>query len=200
MTSSSLTIPGPPTQHGQLAHRRDRRSTNRPGPPNWPVQSSSRRPRLSVPAVTVDCCTEEYPAPSKGAPAPSHCRGPPVTYVRPHYRRDGTFVRGHNRRTRPRTAQSSAAARHTTAQPRPVPAAALTTYVHPYYRSDGTRVRGHHRSIHPRTVAVAAGTGGAGLVVLLVLLAFAGEPGSTTKAPASTTPSQSASTPAIHRR
>lgn len=123
-----------------------------------------------------------------------------MTYVRPHYRRDGTFVKGHNRRTKPRTAQPGATARHTTAQPRPVPAAAPTTYVHPYYRSDGTRVRGHHRSIHPRTVAVAAGTGGGGLVLLLVLLALAGGPGTTTKAPANTPPSQSASTPAIHRR
>lgn len=34
--------PGPPTQHGQTAHRRDHPSKIQPAPPNWPVQSSSR--------------------------------------------------------------------------------------------------------------------------------------------------------------
>ncbi|AEY94385.1 hypothetical protein SHJG_p270 (plasmid) [Streptomyces hygroscopicus subsp. jinggangensis 5008] len=122
-----------------------------------------------------------------------------MTYVRPHYRRDGTYVKGHNRRTRPRTAQLGTAPRRATPQPRPV-ATGPTTYVRPYYRTDGTRVRGHHRSISPGTIAVAAGTGGGGLLLLLLLLALAGGPGTSSKTPADTTPSQSASVPATHHR
>jgi len=72
-----------------------------------------------------------------------------VTYVRPHYRRDGTYVKGHNRRTRPRTAQPGAASRRATPRPRPIPAGP-TTYVRPYYRSDGICVRGHHRFLTDR--------------------------------------------------
>ncbi|MGW7525764.1 hypothetical protein [Streptomyces sp. NPDC054783] len=88
-----------------------------------------------------------------------------MTYVRPHYRRDGTYVKGHNRRSRPRATQPHTAPRHATPRPTPVPRprpvpTGPTTYVRPYYRSDGTRVRGHNRSITPRALAVAAGTGG----------------------------------------
>ncbi|KUN16492.1 hypothetical protein AQJ23_45070 [Streptomyces antibioticus] len=122
-----------------------------------------------------------------------------MTYVRPHYRRDGTYVKGHNRRTRPRAAQPHTAPRRTTQRPRPV-RTGPTTYVRPHYRRDGTRVRGHHRSISPRTIAVAAGTGGGGLLLLLLLLALAGGPVTNSKAPASTTPSQSASVSATHHR
>ncbi len=32
-----------------------------------------------------------------------------MPYVRPHYRRDGAYVKGHNRRSRPRAAQPHAA-------------------------------------------------------------------------------------------
>ncbi|WP_329167528.1 hypothetical protein OHB49_45665 (plasmid) [Streptomyces sp. NBC_01717] len=120
-----------------------------------------------------------------------------MSYVRPHYRRDGTYVKGHNRRTRPRTAQPRTAPRRTTPRPRPVPAGP-TTYIRPHYRSDGTRVRGHHRSISPRTIAVVAGTGGGGLLLFLLLLALASGPGASNKAPAGTTPSHAASVPATH--
>ncbi|RRR76719.1 hypothetical protein, partial [Streptomyces sp. RP5T] len=75
-----------------------------------------------------------------------------------------------------------------------------TTYVRPYHRTDGTRVRGHHRLISPRTIAVTAGTGGGGLLLLLLLLALAGRPGTSSKAPAGTTPSHPASIPATHHR
>src|SRR4051812_45950828 len=70
-----------------------------------PTPAHSRgvgRPGLSVPVATVECCAEEHPAPPGGV-APFHRRGPPVTYVRPHYRRDGTRVRGHHRSISPRT-------------------------------------------------------------------------------------------------
>lgn len=167
----------------------------------YPTGMHSRgvgRPGMSVPVATVECCAEEHPAPP-GGDAPFHRRGPPVTYIRPHYRRDGTYVKGHNRRTRPRTAQPRTAPRRTAQRPRPVPTGP-TAYVRPYYRTDGTRVRGHRRSISPRTIAVLAGTGGGGLMLLLLLLALASGPGSSSKAPAGTTPSLSASVPATHHR
>ncbi|MFF1399351.1 hypothetical protein ACFVZD_36830 [Streptomyces sp. NPDC058287] len=128
-----------------------------------------------------------------------------MTYVRPHFRQDGTYVKGHNRRTRPRTAQPYAAPRRTTPRrtpaPRPRPVhTGPTTYVGPYYRADGTRVRGHRRSISPRTVAVAAGTGGGLLLLILVLLVLAGGSGDSSKARAGTKPSHSTSAPANHHR
>lgn len=110
---------------------------------------------LSVPGAAVECCAEELLAPPGGTAPPFHRRGPPVTYVRPHYRRDGTYVKGHNRRTRPRTAPPRTAPRRT-----PRVSTGPTTYVRPYHRTDGTRVRGHHRLISPRTIAVTAGTRG----------------------------------------
>ncbi|QKZ23805.1 hypothetical protein [Streptomyces chartreusis] len=122
-----------------------------------------------------------------------------MTYVRPHYRRDGTYVKGHTRRTRPRTRPAPQGPRRVTPRPRPVPTGP-TSYVRPYYRTDGTRVRGHRRAVTPRTIAVVAGTGGGGLVLLLLLLALAGGPKPGSKAPVGTTPSHSASVPATHHR
>ncbi|MFR9787218.1 hypothetical protein ACL07V_00850 [Streptomyces sp. MB22_4] len=127
-----------------------------------------------------------------------------MTYVRPHYRRDGTYVKGHNRRTRPRGNQPGTATHRTTPcsapVPRPRPAqSGPTTYVRTYHRTDGTRVRGHQRTISPRTVAVAAGTGGGGLVLLLLLLALAGGPGTSGK-PTGTVSSPAASVSAGHHR
>ncbi|MFH8492396.1 hypothetical protein [Streptomyces longisporoflavus] len=97
-----------------------------------------------------------------------------MSYVRPHVRRDGTPVKGHYRRQRPRAATSSRtaprrrAARGRTPAPRPRPVSGPTTYVAPYYRADGTRVRGHRRTLSP----AAAGTG-AGIIFLLILLLLA---------------------------
>lgn len=119
-----------------------------------------------------------------------------MTYVRPHVRRDGTHVKGHYRRTRPRTATMGTTPRHTSVPPGPFHTGP-TTYVRPYCRADGTRVRGHHRSITPRTVAVAAGAGTGLLVLLFILLALASGPGNTSR-PASTT-THSPAAPAHHR-
>ncbi|MFD4633935.1 hypothetical protein ACFVYR_33640 [Streptomyces sp. NPDC058284] len=125
-----------------------------------------------------------------------------MTYVRPHRRRDGTFVKGHNRRNRPRAAQSYAAPRRAT--PRRAPAqrptrTGPTTYVAPYSRADGTRVRGHHRSISPRTAVAAAGAGSGFLVLIVVLFTLVSGSGES-KAPADTTPSHSPVVPASQHR
>lgn len=159
---------------------------------------------MSVATDTVECCAEEHPAPPGALIHPClHLRGF-VTYVRPHVRSDGTPVKGHYRRQRPRTATVRTAPRRTAPRrapvprPRPVPTGP-TTHVVPYYRGDGARVRGHRRSVSPRTVAVAAGTGGGFILLILVLLALASGPGDTSKTPVRTTPSQSASAPASHR-
>lgn len=96
-----------------------------------------------------------------------------MSYVRPHVRRDGTPVKGHYRRQRPRTATARTAPRRRasrrTSAPRPRPVPGSTTYVAPYYRADGTRVRGHRRALSP---AAAAGTGG-GIILLILLLLLA---------------------------
>ncbi len=179
---------------------------NRPSKNRWQIvtglaQSSSWPPWIVSAGRYRQVLSRGTPGPVCGV-LPLHCRGPLVTYVRPHYRRDGTYVKGHNRRTRPRTVQPHTASRRNT--PRPVPVSrprpittGPTTHVRPYYRSDGTRVRGHRRSISPRTLAMAASTGGGGLL-LLILLALAGGPGTGSEAPAGTTPSHSASVSATH--
>ncbi|MEV5987120.1 hypothetical protein AB0L85_19180 [Streptomyces sp. NPDC052051] len=128
-----------------------------------------------------------------------------MTYVRSHYRRDGTFVKGHTRRTRPRAAQPYAARGRATPRRTPVPRprpvrTGPTTYVGPYYRADGTRVRGHHRSISPRTVAVAAGSGLGFIILILVLLALASGSGDSGKTPSGAKPSHSTSAPASQHR
>ncbi|MFK8905438.1 hypothetical protein [Streptomyces sp. YS-3] len=118
-----------------------------------------------------------------------------MTYVRPHVRQDGTYVKGHYRRTRPTATAGTTPRRTSVPPPRPVHTGP-TTYVHPYYRTDGTRVRGHHRSISPR--AVAAGSSAGFLVFLLILLALASGPGGNSPKPTGTTP-HSPSAPAQHR-
>lgn len=127
-----------------------------------------------------------------------------MTYVRPHVRKDGTYVKGHTRRTSPRAAQPATMPRTaTTARRTPAPRRGPaqdgpTTYVRAHVRGDGVHVRGHRRSISPRTVAVATSSGG-GFLLLILLLALAGGPGASSKTPTSTTPSHSASVP-VHRR
>lgn len=127
-----------------------------------------------------------------------------MTYVRPHTRRDGTPVKGHYRRQRPRTAKTRTAPRRTapygTAVPRPrLVHNGPTTYVRTYYRADGTRVRGHRRAISPRTVAVVAGAGGGLILLILLLLTLASGPGDSSKTPTRTTPSQSSASAPSHR-
>ncbi|GGV72168.1 hypothetical protein GCM10010277_84760 [Streptomyces longisporoflavus] len=129
-----------------------------------------------------------------------------MTYVRPHRRRDGTYVKGHHRRTRPRAAQPyampprTAGRRAPAPRTRPVVSTGATAYVAPYSRADGTRVRGHHRTVAPRTAAVATGTGGGFLLLVLVLLALAGGPGEGSKDPADTKSPQSTPAPSDRHR
>lgn len=97
-----------------------------------------------------------------------------MTRVRAHRRADGTYVKAHNRRTRPRTTTTTATPRRTAAA-RPgtlrsvPPPAGPTTRVRSYQRADGTRVRSHHRTLTPSTAA--AGTGIGGLLLLFLVLA-----------------------------
>ncbi|QYA98896.1 hypothetical protein KZO11_37760 [Streptomyces anulatus] len=76
-----------------------------------------------------------------------------MTRVRAHRRADGTHVKAHNRRTRPRAGTTTAAPRRTAARPSTAPSipapAGPSTRVRSYRRADGTRVRGHHRTLPP---------------------------------------------------
>jgi hypothetical protein len=81
-----------------------------------------------------------------------------MTHVRGHYRRNGSYVRPHTRRTTPRT-----------------PGA--TTRVRAHYRNDGTYVRSHDRTVTASQSAPADGSGCGsllftGLVILLILAAI----------------------------
>ncbi|MEV7894772.1 hypothetical protein [Streptomyces cyaneofuscatus] len=97
-----------------------------------------------------------------------------MTRVRAHRRADGTYIKAHNRRTRPRTTtvttapRRTAAARPGTVRSVPSPAGPATR-VRSYQRADGTRVRSHHRTLTPSTAA--AGTGIGGLLLLFLVLA-----------------------------
>jgi hypothetical protein len=80
-----------------------------------------------------------------------------MTHVRGHYRRNGSYVRPHTRRTTPRTAG--------------------TTRVRAHHRSDGTYVRSHNRVVtaSQSTPADGGGCGSllfAGLMILCILAAI----------------------------
>lgn len=96
-----------------------------------------------------------------------------MTRVRAHRRADGTHVKAHNRRTRPRAGTTTAAPRRTAARPSTAPSipapAGPSTRVRSYRRADGTRVRGHHRTLPPGTAV--AGTGIGGLLIFFLILA-----------------------------
>ncbi len=101
-----------------------------------------------------------------------------MSYVRGHYRRDGSYVRPHYRRSRPSTgaAGSVRPATHrrvgTTAPSSGSAPAGPVTRVRGHYR-DGYYVRPHYRRISaPAAVAVAGG--GGGLLLLLLVLALVG--------------------------
>lgn len=100
-----------------------------------------------------------------------------MTHVRAHRRADGTYVRAHTRRNRPRSGTTNAAPRRTApASVRPgtvrsIPVhAGPATRVRAYQRADGTYVRSHDRALSGRAV-VATGTGLGGLLLFLLVLA-----------------------------
>lgn len=81
-----------------------------------------------------------------------------MPYVSPHYRRNGSYVRGHNRRSTPRAARESG-----------------QVWVSAYNRTDGSRVRGHWRnaSTAPTTNSRSLGSWAAipiGLILFLIVL------------------------------
>lgn len=100
-----------------------------------------------------------------------------MTHVRAHRRADGTYVRAHTRRPRPRSGATDTTLRRTdpasvrpgTVRSIPVPAGP-TTRVRAYQRTDGTFVRSHDRTVSGRAV-VATGTGLGGLLLFLLVLA-----------------------------
>jgi hypothetical protein len=200
MSAAHMTAPAT-GRHIDVAVTRPEIAMAAPTPPTIAVVGLGE---LSVATDTVECCAEECPAPPEAPTCPRlHQRGF-VTYVRPHVRSDGTAVKGHYRRQRPRTATARTTARRSVPHGAPVlrtrpVQTGPTTYVAPYYRADGSRVRGHRRSISPRDVAAVGGAGGGLTVLILVLLAVAGGPGDISETPVRTTPSPSASAQPVHR-
>ncbi|MFD8922306.1 hypothetical protein ACFV0Y_31450 [Streptomyces sp. NPDC059569] len=101
-----------------------------------------------------------------------------MPHVRAHRRKDGTYVRAHRRRARPRSAAQTSTTYRT--PPRrnvtylvPVQPGTMTR-VRRYQRADGTTVRSHNRALPTRTV-VRGGIGFGGAVAFIwVLLALFG--------------------------
>ncbi|GGZ38107.1 hypothetical protein [Streptomyces poonensis] len=115
-----------------------------------------------------------------------------MPHVCGHYRRDGSYVRPHYRRSRGSTG--------TTAPSRPAPypratptVPGPTTRVRSHVRSNGSYVRAHRRRIGT-PAKVAGGGGGAVLLVLLMLGLLNG--GGTESSPVPDRPESSASAPA----
>ncbi|KOG51003.1 hypothetical protein ADK76_37930 [Streptomyces griseoflavus] len=90
-----------------------------------------------------------------------------MAHVRGHYRRNGSYVRPHYRRTKGSSriapsSRSSTSRRIRTTSPTPPGA---TTHVRSHYRN-GSHVRAHRRRLGPGATAAAGG----GIALLLILL------------------------------
>lgn len=188
-----------------------RRTTARPRPANaWAASASPYggeqryTPSRSKELAPVDC--QWAPVPSYSArigPTLRSCLTHPrkslMPYVRGHYRRDGTYVRPHHRRSR-RSTRTSSSTRPgtysrvgTTVPTRPAPASA-TTRVRGHYRN-GSYVRPHYRRIST-PAAVAAAVRGGGLLILLVVLALLSGSGTGSQDGSAKQPTTSVSSPA----
>ncbi len=110
-------------------------------------------------------------------------------HVLGHYRKDGSYVRPHTRRSRPASGRIPSPRRAPEAQA--LPETVRTIRVRGHYRADGSYVRAHHRQIG---APAAAAAGGGGLLLLLLILAALGSGGGgatqapTPPAPASVAP------------
>ncbi|MFD8621692.1 hypothetical protein [Streptomyces sp. NPDC059513] len=127
-----------------------------------------------------------------------------MTRVRAHRRADGTYVKAHNRRTRPRSGTATAAPRRTAAA-RPSTVRSIpsqvgpTTRVRRYQRADGTRVRSHDRVLPRGAVAVGSGIGGLVLFLLVLAALTAGGGGQSTPGDGAATSSPPTVSPAASR-
>lgn len=110
-----------------------------------------------------------------------------MAHVKGHYRKDGTYVRPHTRRTRTKSARAVPSQRGASRPPLP-PGVVPTTGVRGHHRADGTYVRPHRRRIG---APAAAAVGGGGLLVIILILATlgGGSGGSGGGAPRTTGPS-----------
>ncbi|MFF8265670.1 hypothetical protein [Streptomyces virginiae] len=113
-----------------------------------------------------------------------------MAHVKGHYRKDGTYVRPHTRRTRPKSAHTIPSQRGAS-RPALPPDMVLTTGVRAHHRADGTYVRPHRRRTGPPAAAAAAGGGGL-LVLILILAALGG--GGVGSTPQTSNPSAPATT------
>ncbi|MFD3699637.1 hypothetical protein ACFWUZ_26505 [Streptomyces sp. NPDC058646] len=110
-----------------------------------------------------------------------------MAHVKGHFRKDGTYVRPHTRRSRPKSAHTIPPQRGSSRPPLPqdvVP----TTGVRGHYRADGTYVRPHRRRVGAPAATVAA-AGGGGLMLLILILAALGGGGGGGGAPQTSNPS-----------
>ncbi|MFE9413990.1 hypothetical protein ACFYN0_35195 [Streptomyces sp. NPDC006704] len=106
--------------------------------------------------------------------------------VRGHYRKNGSYVRPHTRRTKGPCASPRAVV------PRPRPAGA-TTNVRGHYRKNGSYVRPHTRRMGGPAVVAAASGGGLLLLIVVLIALFDG--GSEVPAGTSPSPATSAGAP-----
>ncbi|WP_411078251.1 hypothetical protein [Streptomyces sp. cmx-10-25] len=107
-------------------------------------------------------------------------------HVRGHYRKDGSYVRPHTRRSRPASGRIPSPRRAPEAQA--LPETVRTTRVRGHYRANGSYVRAHHRQIGTPAVVAAGGSGLLAVVVLLILAALGGGGGGATQAPTPSAP------------
>lgn len=116
-----------------------------------------------------------------------------MAHVKGHYRKDGTYVRPHTRRTRPKSAHTIPSQR-TGPRPSLPQDVVLTTGVRGHYRADGTYVRPHRRRIGAPAAAAAAGGGGL-LILILILAALGGGGGGTPQTSNPSAPATTVSSP-----